>query len=80
MPGEDPATLRQPAEIGRAIAELIEGGFDAGTVLRLPPRPLAAPAVPDAGTRAPPDAVPGTDPCAAPGIASDTPQGPTPPA
>ena len=34
MPGEDPATLRQPAEIGAAIAALVETDYAPGAVLR----------------------------------------------
>ena len=55
MPGEDPATLRQPAEVGAAIAELIERGFHAGAVLRLLPR-TAESAGPQAAAAPPPTA------------------------
>ena len=35
FPGEDPATIKQPAQVGEAIAELVSGDYPAGYRLRL---------------------------------------------
>jgi NAD(P)-dependent dehydrogenase (short-subunit alcohol dehydrogenase family) len=35
FPGEDPATIKQPAAVGDAVIELLKGGFETGHRLRI---------------------------------------------
>jgi NAD(P)-dependent dehydrogenase (short-subunit alcohol dehydrogenase family) len=35
FPGEDPATIKQPAAVGEAVIELLKGGFETGHRLRI---------------------------------------------